>query len=240
MFAKKRTFNQTKKLKVNFWGKSNFFVSIFDAVKHFFLIYITRQIYKQHTMRRIAIFASGSGTNAENIINHFNLGEIARVVLVLSDNKDAFVLQRAHKLNVPAQYFQLDDLRNGRVLDLLKSYDIDYIVLAGFLKLFPQTIIEEFPQKIVNIHPALLPKFGGKGMYGDRVHKAVIESGQQESGITIHFVNQNYDDGGIIFQAKCTVLPDDSPETLAQRIHKLEYEFFPKVIEKLLLDKSCC
>lgn len=185
-------------------------------------------------MKRIAIFASGSGTNAENIINHFNQVEFAKVVLVLTDNKNAFVLERAHKLNVSAQCFQLEELKNGQVLNLLKSYHVDFIVLAGFIKLFPQTIIEEFPHKIVNIHPALLPKYGGKGMYGDRVHKAVIESGETESGITIHFVNQNYDDGGIVFQAKCPVFPDDKPETLAQRIHQLEYKFFPKVIEDLV------
>jgi phosphoribosylglycinamide formyltransferase-1 len=185
-------------------------------------------------MNKIAIFASGSGTNAENIITHFKQGEVARVVLILSDNRDAYVLERARKLDVPAQYFQSDDLMNGKILEILQKHQTDFIVLAGFLKLFPQSIIEKFPNKIVNIHPALLPKFGGKGMYGDRVHKAVIASGEGESGITIHFVNKNYDDGNIIFQAKCPVLPDDMPETLAQRIHQLEYEFFPKVIESLL------
>jgi len=188
-------------------------------------------------MNRIAIFASGSGSNAENIITHFRHGEIARVVLVLSENRDAYVFERAHKLDVPAQCFQLDDLKNGKILDVLKSYQIDYIVLAGFLKLIPKSIIEEFSYKIVNIHPALLPKFGGKGMYGDRVHKAVIESGESESGITIHFVNLSYDDGNIIFQAKCPVLPADNPETLAERVHKLEYEFFPRVIESLLKEQ---
>lgn len=190
-------------------------------------------------MRNIAIFASGSGTNAENIINYFNAGEVARVALILSDNKSAYVLERARKFNVSAGYFSLEELKNGKVLEMLKSYQIDYIILAGFLKLFPQSIIEKYPQKIVNIHPALLPKFGGKGMYGDRVHKAVIESGDTESGITIHYVNQNYDDGGIIFQAKCTVLPDDKPEDLAQRIHQLEYKHFPEVIENLVSSENC-
>lgn len=186
-------------------------------------------------MRKIAIFASGSGSNAENIINHFNQVKVAKVVLILTDNKNAFVLERAHKLNVSAHCFQLEELKNGQVLDLLTSYQIDFIVLAGFLKLFPQAIIEEFPQKIVNIHPALLPKYGGKGMYGDRVHKAVIEAGEKESGITIHYVNSNYDEGGIVFQARCPVLPNDKPEDLAQRVHNLEYEHFPKVIEKLFI-----
>ncbi len=185
-------------------------------------------------MNKIAIFASGSGSNAENIVNFFKLSEVARVVLILSDNKDAYVFERARKIDVPSQYFQPDDLKNGKVLETLLNHQIDFIVLAGYLKLFPQSIIEEFPHRIVNIHPALLPKFGGKGMYGDRVHQAVIESGDRESGITIHFVNKNYDDGAIVFQAKCPVLPDDKPETLAQRIHQLEYEFFPKIIASLL------
>jgi len=185
-------------------------------------------------MNNIAIFASGSGSNAENIINHFKGGNLAQVVLVLSENKDAFVFERARKLNIPAVLFSIDDFKNGRILSTLKQYNVDFIVLAGFLKLFPHQIIEEFPQKIVNIHPALLPKYGGKGMYGDRVHKAVIEAGENESGITIHYVNNYYDEGGIIFQAKCQVLPNDKPEDLAQRVHKLEYEHFPKVIEKLL------
>jgi phosphoribosylglycinamide formyltransferase-1 len=186
-------------------------------------------------MNRIAIFASGSGTNAENIINHFNRGTTAKVVLVLSENEKAFVLERARKLNVPSILFTLDELQNGKILSDLKRYQVDYIVLAGFLRLFPATIIEEFQQKIVNIHPALLPKYGGKGMYGSRVHKAVIESKELESGITIHYVNPNYDDGNIIFQAKCAVMADDSPETLAQRIHQLEYEYFPTIIEQIIL-----
>ncbi|RPH30616.1 MAG: phosphoribosylglycinamide formyltransferase [Bacteroidales bacterium] len=185
-------------------------------------------------MRNIAIFASGSGSNAENIVNHFKGGNIARVVLILSENEDAYVLERARKLNVTSIHFSLEELKNGKILSTLKYYSIDMIVLAGFLKLFPQSIIEAFPQKIVNIHPALLPKYGGKGMYGDRVHRAVIEAGESESGITIHYVNQNYDDGGIIFQARCSILSDDKPETLAQRVHQLEYEYFPKVIEKML------
>lgn len=185
-------------------------------------------------MNKIAIFASGSGTNAENIINHFKQKDFAKVVLVLSENKDAFVLERAHKLNVPAVNFSIEDLKSGKILDLLIKYSVDFIVLAGFLKLFPASIIDKYPQKIVNIHPALLPKFGGKGMYGLRVHKAVIESGDKESGITIHYVNNNYDEGNIIFQAKCPVFIDDTPDILAQRIHKLEYEYFPKMIESLL------
>ncbi|HCT31114.1 MAG TPA: phosphoribosylglycinamide formyltransferase [Bacteroidales bacterium] len=186
-------------------------------------------------MNNIAIFASGSGSNAENIINHFNGGNLARVVLVLSENKDAFVFERARKLSVFTVLFSLEELKSGNVLSILKQYNVDFIVLAGFLKLFPQSIIEEFPQKIVNIHPALLPKYGGRGMYGDKVHKAVVDAGEKESGITIHYVNNNYDEGGIVFQAKCPVFPSDKPEDLAQRVHQLEYEHFPKVIEKLLI-----
>lgn len=185
-------------------------------------------------MKNIAIFASGSGTNAENIINHFNNGNLAKVVVVLTENKNAYVLERAKKHGVSAFYFPIEDLKNGKILDLLKEYCVDIIVLAGFLKLFPESIIEEFPNKIINIHPALLPKFGGKGMYGNRVHQAVIEAGEQESGITIHNVNPNYDDGDIIFQAKCPVIKDDTPETLAQRVHSLEYKYYPEVIESLL------
>jgi phosphoribosylglycinamide formyltransferase-1 len=189
-------------------------------------------------MNKIAIFASGSGTNAENIINHFERGKVAKVVLVLSENEQAFVFERALKLNVPALHFTLEELKNGKVLSVLKHYQIDYIILAGFLKLFPASIIEEFPHKIVNIHPALLPKFGGKGMYGSKVHQAVIESGENESGITVHYVNQNYDDGNILFQAKCPVLKSDSPETLAQRVHALEYKYFPQVIEQMIIDSQ--
>jgi phosphoribosylglycinamide formyltransferase 1 len=191
-------------------------------------------------MNNIAIFASGSGTNAENIINHFNGGDVAKVVIVLSENSNAFVLERAHKLNITAVYFPLDDLKNGRVLEILRLNNVDFIVLAGFLKLFPSSIIEMYQQRIVNIHPALLPKYGGKGMYGAKVHQSVIESGEKESGITIHYVNQKYDEGGIIFQAKCPVLENDTPESLAQRIHNLEYEFFPITIEKILKARDCC
>jgi len=185
-------------------------------------------------MKKIAIFASGSGSNAENIINHLLGVEVAKVVIILSENKSAFVFERARKLNVPSHLFTIDELNDGGVLMVLKEYEVDFIVLAGFLKLFPMSIIHKYHQKIINIHPALLPKFGGKGMYGSHVHNAVIESGEKESGITIHFVNQNYDDGDIIFQAKCKVLESDTPETLAQRIHNLEYKYYPEVIAKLI------
>jgi phosphoribosylglycinamide formyltransferase 1 len=186
-------------------------------------------------MSNIAIFASGSGSNAENIITYFNRRNTGKVVLVLSENKNAFVFERARKLDVPSIYFTFDELKNGTVLSILKQYHVDIVVLAGFLKLFPASIIEEYPNRIVNIHPALLPKFGGKGMFGLRVHQAVIDAGERESGITVHFVNNNYDEGDIIFQAKCPVLKEDNAESLAQRVHELEYMHFPKVIEGLIL-----
>lgn len=185
-------------------------------------------------MRKIAIFASGSGTNAENIIRHFSESKVAKVDLILTENKDAYVLSRAKKMGVSAHIFTLDELKIGVVKDLIIKQGIDFIVLAGFLKMIPLNLIQAYPDRIVNIHPALLPNFGGKGMYGINVHKAVIDAGETESGISIHIVNEHYDEGDIVFQAKCPVLPCDNPETLAQRIHALEYEFYPIVIERLI------
>ncbi len=183
---------------------------------------------------RIAIFASGSGSNAENIINYFSHTNHFVFPIILSNNPDAFIHQRAKNLGIPSVIFSKYDFNEGeKVLEVLKEFNIDCIVLAGFLLRVPQNIIDAFPDKIINIHPALLPKYGGKGMYGDKVHKAVIEAGESHSGITIHYVNENYDEGSIIFQAKCTITPDDTPETLAAKVHALEYEHFPKVIEKL-------
>jgi phosphoribosylglycinamide formyltransferase-1 len=185
-------------------------------------------------MRKIAIFASGSGTNAENIIRHFFVSKVAKVDLILTENKDAFVLSRAQRIGVSAHIFTLEELRSGVVKDLILRRGVDFIVLAGFLKMIPLNLIQAYPDKILNIHPALLPNFGGKGMYGVNVHKAVIDAGEGESGISIHLVNEHYDKGDIIFQARCPVLPNDNPETLAERIHALEYEFYPIVIERLV------
>lgn len=188
-------------------------------------------------MKNIAVFASGSGTNAENIIKHFSTNENAKVSLVLSNKRHAMVLKRAEALNVDTCFFESGDFySSGRVLDKLESYNIDFIVLAGFLWLVPENILDRYPGRIVNIHPALLPLYGGKGMYGDAVHKAVITEGAQESGITIHYVNRHYDKGDIIFQARCRVEPGDTPETLASRIHALEYLHYPRVIEDLVKD----
>jgi phosphoribosylglycinamide formyltransferase-1 len=183
-------------------------------------------------VKKIAIFASGSGTNAENIINYFkNLPKI-RVELVFSNNKNAYVLERAKKLSVDTFVFDRHTFNNtDKIINILKEKNIKYIVLAGFLWLIPKHFIKAFENRIINIHPALLPKYGGKGMYGMSVHKAVIEHKEKQSGISIHYVNENYDKGDIIFQALCPVSPNDTPESLAEKIHKLEYEHFPKIIE---------
>jgi len=186
-------------------------------------------------MKRIAIFASGSGTNAENIIRYFSTGKTAKVVRVYVNNRDAFVIKRSTDLGIPVSVFDRNDLYGtGKVLADLRNNEIDLVVLAGFLWHIPDSITSAFRERLVNIHPALLPDFGGKGMYGDRVHRAVIESGRKESGITIHFVNEEYDSGDVIFQAGCEVKSDDTPETLAAKVHELEYRYYPVILEKLL------
>lgn len=182
-------------------------------------------------MKNIAIFASGSGTNAENMIKYFSNHNRIRVLMVLTNNKDAGVIQRAGKQNIPCMVFDKNDFYNSSlVLDMLKENEIDFIVLAGFLWLVPKAIIDSFKGKLMNIHPALLPFYGGKGMYGMNVHKKILENGEKESGITIHLVNEEYDKGDILFQARCAVLPGDTPETLAERVHQLEYAHYPVVI----------
>ncbi|WP_111706924.1 phosphoribosylglycinamide formyltransferase [Lutibacter citreus] len=186
-------------------------------------------------MNRIVILASGSGSNAENIIKYFNNNESISVTQVLTNKKDAKVLERAKRLNISSGIFNREEFsKSNVVLDILKK-KADYIILAGFLWKIPETIIEAFPNKIINIHPALLPKYGGKGMYGMHVHDAVVENKEKESGITIHFVNENYDEGAIVFQKKFEVLPSDSAEDVANKVHTLEYENFPKVIEQVIL-----
>lgn len=188
--------------------------------------------------KNIAIFASGSGTNAENIIRYFEKNDSVKVELVLSNKKDAYVLERAARLGVSCGVFPKDYWADGReVLDLLKEHSIDFIVLAGFLLRVPDVLLHVYPNKIINIHPALLPKFGGKGMYGDRVHEAVVAAGEKESGITIHYINEHYDEGDIVFQATCPVLPSDSLADVAKKVHALEYKHFPPVIEQLLSQK---
>lgn len=184
----------------------------------------------------ILILASGSGTNAENIIKYFENSNTHKISCVLSNKKDAYVLERANKLGVKSQFFSKEQLINKEfMLSFLKSNKIDLIVLAGYLKLIPEFLINAYPNKIINIHPALLPKYGGKGMYGMNVHKAVVENNEQETGITVHFVNEKYDEGHILAQFKCSLNVSDSPDDVARKIHKLEMDNFPSVIETLKL-----
>lgn len=186
-------------------------------------------------MKSIAIFASGSGSNAENIIRYFQKNDSIRVSLVLSNKSDAYVLERAHRLKVPCNVFPKEEWVAGdEVLSVLQEHHIDFIVLAGFLVRVPDLLLHAYPDKIINIHPALLPKYGGKGMYGDRVHEAVVAASEKESGITIHYINEHYDEGNTIFQATCPILPNDSPEDVAQKVHALEYKYFPMIIEKVV------
>jgi phosphoribosylglycinamide formyltransferase-1 len=188
-------------------------------------------------MRNIAILASGSGTNAENIIKYFSNANTAQVSLVLSNKRQAMVLKRAETHNIRTVFFEHKEFYvTGKVLRYLALYKIDFIVLAGFLWLVPENILEQFPGRIINIHPALLPAYGGKGMYGDAVHKAVISNHDSESGITIHYVNKQYDKGDIIFQTRCKVNKDETPESLASKVHALEYLHYPRVIEELVVD----
>lgn len=186
-------------------------------------------------MKKIVILASGSGSNAENIALFFEKTNIASVVAIGTNNPSAKVLERAKKLSISSFLFDRNELFDGKVLQIIDNIAPDLIVLAGFLLQFPSEIIAKYPKKIINIHPALLPKFGGKGMYGPKVHQAVLENKEFETGITIHFVNDQYDEGEIIFQTKTNIETCRTADAIAAKIHDLEMEFFPKVIEKLLL-----
>lgn len=186
-------------------------------------------------MKNIAIFASGSGTNAENIARYFSNSETIKVAVVLSNNKNAGVHARMEKLNIPSVSFTREEFIEGTaVLAKLAEYDTVLIVLAGFMNKISDTLLKAYPNKIINIHPALLPKHGGKGMYGMHVHEAVVAAGEEESGITIHYINENYDEGAVIFQATCPVLSTDTPEEVANKVHTLEYAHYPHVIEEVL------
>lgn len=187
-------------------------------------------------MKRILIFASGSGSNAENIIKYFEGRSVGTVVAVFTNNSNAGVLDRAKKLDVPTVIFSKDDLNSGKVLQNVNQFQPDLIVLAGFLLKFPDDLIEAYPNAVINIHPALLPKFGGKGMYGMYIHIAVVENKEIETGITIHYVNENYDEGNVIFQQNVSLSESDTPESVAVKIHELEQKHFPEIIEKLLLN----
>ncbi len=187
-------------------------------------------------MWNVTIFASGSGSNAENIFNYFKDSKLVRVGLLITDNPKAFVIERCRRHSVPCLVLSkrlIDD--TDFMLGVLRDFRTNFVVLAGYIKLVPDYIVAAFDQRIVNIHPSLLPKHGGKGMYGNRVHQSVLDSGDKESGITIHFIDNDYDRGSVIFQAKCPVLPDDTADSLAQRVHALEYEYYPNVIEDTII-----
>jgi phosphoribosylglycinamide formyltransferase-1 len=185
--------------------------------------------------KRIAIFASGSGSNAQKIMEHFKRSAEAEVVLILTNNPQAYVLQRADNFEIPSHIFTRTEFyESDDVIRILKNLQVDLIVLAGFLWLVPQSLLAAFPNKIINLHPALLPKFGGKGMYGDNVHKAILEAGEEESGITIHFVNEQFDEGEVIHQSKFKIEPGDNLEMVKFKGQQLEHLHFPKVIENLL------
>ena len=189
-------------------------------------------------MKKIAILASGEGTNAERIIRYFAAHPTVKVVVVITNKAEAGVIRRAENLGIPVEFLPASAFKEGKATDVLRHYETDFMVLAGFLLRIPDDMLVEYPDRIVNIHPSLLPKFGGKGMYGSRVHEAVLEAKEQESGITIHYINEHYDEGAIILQAKCPVIKGDTPDTLANRVHQLEYEHYPAVIERLLSEKE--
>lgn len=187
-------------------------------------------------MKKIVIFASGSGTNAENIIKHFKSTSTGTVVSVFTNNPNAKVIERSKNFQIPTEIFSKEELYSGKVLQKLVAIAPDLIVLAGFLLKFPKNIVESYPNAIINIHPALLPNYGGKGMYGMNVHRAIVENKEKETGITIHYVNENYDEGAFIFQKNVSIINCKTPEEIAVKIHALEMEYFPKVLEQLLKD----
>lgn len=225
-----------------------FFAAIFGQWKFFFKyekkLLQTLRITKKSRMeniepvlKNVAIFASGAGSNAEKIIHHFAKHITIRVSLIVCNKPGAGVIDRARENNIPVLMIDKEKFFRGNgYVDELKDLAINFIVLAGFLWKIPATLISAYRNKIINIHPALLPKHGGKGMYGENVHRAVIEAGERESGITIHYVDEHYDNGDVIMQAKCEVLPTDTPASLARRIHQLEHEHFPKTVERLLME----
>ena len=194
---------------------------------------MTQSVYKRP--KNIAIFASGTGTNAARIMEYFKLSNSIKIALIACNNPLAGVINVATSNNIDVMLLEKEKFFKGNgYVEELKSASIDFIVLAGFLWKIPEIVIKSYRNNIINIHPALLPKYGGKGMYGLKVHEVILAAGDKETGITVHYVDEHYDNGNVIFQAKCPVLPTDSPQTLAQRVHQLEYEHFPKVIEQIL------
>lgn len=189
---------------------------------------------KKLNMKKIIVFASGSGTNTENIIQYFEKRHSAKVVTVFTNNPNAGVIEKVKNYEIPIEIFSKLELNESKVLQKVNKINPDWIVLAGFLLKFPQNIIKLYPNRIINIHPALLPKYGGKGMYGMHIHQAIVDNKEIETGITIHYVNENYDEGSIIFQQKINLTGLETAEIVAAKIHQLEQEYFPKVIERLL------
>jgi phosphoribosylglycinamide formyltransferase-1 len=189
--------------------------------------------------KKLAIFASGSGSNTENVCNYFANHADIEVVFICTNKRDAFIVKRAEKLNIPVIFITKTELNSFVDLhEKLKNDKVDVIILAGFLLKLPTIMVEKYPNRILNIHPSLLPKYGGRGMYGDNVHKAVLENKEIESGISIHFVNQKYDEGELILQEKCSVSENETLETLAAKIHQLEKKYFPLTIEKVLKSQN--
>jgi len=188
-------------------------------------------------MNYLALFASGSGSNVENIINYFHKNSFIKVEIIICNNKNAYVLERCQRLKIPYQLIDNKSISSNKLLFLLESKKITHIILAGYTKLIPKIIIENFKNKILNIHPALLPKFGGKGYYGNYVHQRVLESNEIKSGITIHLVNEKYDEGKILFQKEIMIYENETIESLSSKIHKIEHKFFPQIIEKYILNQ---
>ena len=189
--------------------------------------------------KKLAIFASGSGSNTENVCNYFANHADIEVVFICTNKRDAFIVKRAEKLNVPLIFITKTELNNFDDLHKkLKNAKVDIVILAGFLLKLPAIMVKKYPNRILNIHPSLLPKYGGKGMYGNNVHKAVLENKEIESGISVHFVNQNYDEGELILQEKCSISENETLETLAAKIHQLEKKYFPITIEKVLKNQK--
>lgn len=188
-------------------------------------------------MNKLAVFASGSGTNAQKLYDYFKGHQLVEINCILSNKASAYVLERAKNMSLETLVFNRHQFyEEDFVLQYLAKREIDWIILAGFLWLIPEKLIQAYPNRIINIHPALLPKYGGKGMYGSKVHEAVIANKEKESGISIHYVNEKFDEGEIIFQAKCPVEPSDSSDDLARKIHSLEHAFFPAIVEQVILD----
>jgi phosphoribosylglycinamide formyltransferase-1 len=245
-----KIYHYNQKIKVTFSTKLTYIIVLqhFKILTIYFLLCIFRRnssynsllnlILQKNSQMNVAIFASGNGSNAQKIIEHFSGNSHIKIALILSNKKDAFVIQRAKKMNIPSLSFTTAEFRNtAAIQEKLKEYNIGFIVLAGFMIMIPDSLIDMYPGRIVNIHPALLPKYGGKGMFGENVHCAVIAAKEKESGITIHYVNESYDEGKIIFQARCEVKEDDTPETLAAKIHELEHRFYPEVIERVITEE---